>query len=183
MKFIVALLAVVFVIAATPTEIAPQVAVDGFHVDPTVSATDECVEAAVQDARSYGGNLYVVVLADEPDGGATAFSAGLLQLVGEDATVFTVAPSSVDYADSQEFWTVEALDQALAASKQVASDNDVVRTFVNNLTVGDEVCANSSTEGKSGWAYLVMFVIIGGGILFLTGRSIVNTRRKRIDSR
>jgi hypothetical protein len=182
MRFVVAAFAVVFVVAATPAETAPDVATDGFHVDPTVSATDECVEAAVLDARADGGTLFVVVLAEEPAGGATAFAAGLLELVGDRATVFAVAPATVDYADSQEFWSVEELDQALAASKRVASDNDVVRTFVNNLTGGDAVCANSSTEGKSGWANLVMLVIIVGGVIFLVGRSVVTSRRKRVES-
>jgi hypothetical protein len=179
MRYVAGALAIIFVVAATPADIAPEVTTDGFHVDPTVSATDECVEAAIQDARADGGSLYVVVLADEPEGGASEFSAGLLELVGQEATIFTVAPSSVDYADSQGFWTVDELDEALAASKQVASDNDVVRTFVNNLVGGDAVCANSSTEGKSGWAYIVMLVIIFGGIIYLATQSIVKSRRRR----
>ena len=179
MKHIAGALAIIFMVAATPVDIAPEVTTDGFHVDPTVSATDECVEAAVQDARADGGNLYIVVLADEPDGGATEFSAGLVALLAQGATVFTVAPQSVDYADSQGAWTVEELDQAVEASKRVASDNDVVRTFVNTLTGTDGVCANSSTEGKSGWAYLVMIVMIAGGIIYFATRSILTSRRLR----
>lgn len=179
MKYAAAVLAVLFVVAATPAELAPEVTSDGFHVDPTVSATDECVEGAVGDARADGSRMYIVVLAVEPDGGAAGFSAGMLALIDQEATVFVVAPQTVDYADSQAHWPVDELDDALAASKRVASDNDVVRTFVNRLVDGDAVCANSSTEGKSGWAYLVMLVIIVGGIVFFAGKSIANGMEKR----
>lgn len=178
MRYVAAVFAFLFAIAATPSELAPDVIPDGFHVDPTVSATDECVEVAVADARRAGSELFVIVLAVEPDGGATAFSAGMLEEVGGPATVFVVAPRTVDYADSQAFWTAEELDSALAASKRVASDNDVVRTFVNTLTDGDALCSNSSTEGKSGWAYVAMLVIIGGGMLWFAGRSIARAVRK-----
>jgi len=178
MRFVAAALAALFVIAATPQELSPDVIVDGFHVDPTVSATDECVEVAVQDARADGGNLFVVVLAVEPAGGATRFSADLLDEVGHDATVFVVAPATVDYADSQGHWSVEELDAALAASKRVASDNDVVRTFVNTLIDGDRLCSSSSTAGKSGWASVAMLAVIGGGVIYLAWRSILGGRRE-----
>ncbi len=179
MKYAVAALALMFLVAATPAELASEVTSDGFHVDPTVSATDECVEGAVADARADGSNMYIVVLAVEPEGGASGFSSGLLELVDGEATVFVVAPRTVDLADSQGHWTAQELDDALAASRQVASDNDVVRTFVNTLVDGNALCANSSTAGKSGWAYLVMVVMIAGGIAFFAGKSIADARQKR----
>lgn len=178
MRYVAVAFALFFVVAATPADFAPDVESDGFHVDPTVSATDECVEGAVADARAVGSDMYIIVVAIEPDGGATAFASGMLETLGREATVFTVAPRTVDYADSQGLWTAEELDAALAASKQVASDNDVVRTFVNQLTEGDGVCANSSTDGKSGWAYLVMFAMILGGLIYLIVRSMTRAMRK-----
>ena len=178
MRYVAVAFALFFVVAAGASDFTSEVTSDGFHVDPTVSATDECVEGAVADARSDGSDMYIIVLAIEPDGGATAFSSEMLQTLDREATVFTVAPRTVDYADSQGLWTAQELDAALAASKQVASDNDVVRTFVNELTDGDGVCANSSTDGKSGWAYLVMFAMILGGLIYLIFRSMTRALRK-----
>ena len=179
MRYVAAAFAVFFVVAATPADFAPDVSSDGYHVDPTVSATDECVEGTVGDARAAGSDMYIIVLAIEPDGGATAFSSGMLETLDREATVFTVAPRTVDYASSEDVWTTEQLDTALAASKQVASDNDVVRTFVNELTDGDGVCSNASTEGKSGWAYVVMFAMIFGGLIYLIVRSMSRAMRKQ----
>ncbi|MCB1247632.1 MAG: hypothetical protein KDB69_10225, partial [Acidimicrobiia bacterium] len=157
--------------AADP-EVTADLETVGYHVDAQVSATDACVAGAVSDARTAGGNLLVAVLADEPDGGASAFSAATLAEVGTPATVLVVAPSTVDYADDAGFWTQTELDEALDEAKHVASDNDVVRTFANTLVGTDTVCSNSSVDGKSGWAFIVMFVVIGGGIIYLVARSV-----------
>ncbi|MEZ5174831.1 MAG: hypothetical protein R2823_01310 [Acidimicrobiia bacterium] len=173
-----ALVALVFVVAATPSDLVDAVGSNGFHVDSGTSATDQCVSASVSDARNAGGNLYVVVLADEPSGGATTFSGGMLTELGTVGTVFTVAPETVGYEDNEGFWSGTQLDAAVAEALTVASDNDVVRTFVNTLTGEDAVCSNQSVEGKSGWAWLVVMIIVVAGIIFLVWRSVRHGKKR-----
>ncbi len=180
-KYLAAVLAVLFVVAATPSDIVAEVAADGFYVDSGTSATDACVSASVADARNAGGNLYVVVLVDEPSGGATTFSGGMLTSLGTTGTVFTVAPETVGYEENEAFWSTDQLNAAVDESLTVASDNDVVRTFVNTLTGESGTCSNQSTEGKSGWAWIVVFIIIIGGIGFLIWRSARSGKQKRIE--
>ncbi|MCZ7531928.1 MAG: hypothetical protein M5U23_00715 [Acidimicrobiia bacterium] len=178
-KYVAALFAVLFVVAATPSDLVAEVATDGFHVDSGTSATDLCVSASVADARNSGGNLYVVVLVDEPSGGAKAFSGGMLTALDTTGTVFTVAPETVDYEENEGFWSTDQLNAAVDVSRTAASDNDVVRTFVNTLTGESGICSNQSIEGKSGWAWIVVFIIIIGGIGFLIWQSIWSNKRNQ----
>jgi hypothetical protein len=178
LRYVVAAAATVFVVAAGSTEIAGDLAASGYYVDSGVSATDVCVSESVDDARNSGGTLYVAVLADEPTGGAAQFSRDMLAALDGDGTVFIVAPKSLDYADSEEFWTADELDRALAEANTVASDNDVVRTFVNELAGLDGVCAGVSLDGRSGWAYLVMMVMIVVGVGYFAVASIARARRR-----
>ncbi|KAA3635265.1 MAG: hypothetical protein DWP92_11365, partial [Armatimonadetes bacterium] len=178
--YAIAVLAVLFVVAATPSDLVAEVAADGFHVDSGTSATDLCVSASVADARNAGGNLYIVVLVDEPSGGATTFSGGMLTALDTIGTVFTVAPETVGFEDNEGFWSADQLNHAVDESLTVASDNDVVRTFVNTLTGGNAKCSNQSTEGKSGWAWIVVFIIIIGGIGYLIWRSVRSGKQQQI---
>lgn len=179
MKYLIAVVACILVVSAASNEIITDLETVGYHVDSGVSATDQCVSDAVADARESGGTLYIVVLVDEPVGGATAFASDTLVALGGQGTVFTVAPQSVDYASSDSVWTEEALDAALAEANTVASDNDVVRTFVNTLTGTTGLCANVSLRGRSGWGFLVMIVMIVAGAGYFTFRSLSASRRRK----
>jgi len=170
---LVGVLGLVFAMAVTPNDLVSEVAVNGFHVDRGTSATDACVSGSVADARNAGSNFHLVVLAEEPSGGATTFSGGMLTALGVEGTVVTISPETVGYEENEGFWSSEELDAAVDASLTVASDNDVARTFVNTLTGQNVKCSNQSVDGKSGWAWIVVFIIIIGGIGFL----IWNTAR------
>ncbi len=172
------MLALVLATAATPADVVDDVAVNGYHVDSRTSATDECVSGAVADARNSGANLYIVVLVEEPNGGATTFSGALLTQLDTVGTVFTVAPETVGFEDNEGRWSADELNAAVDESLTVASDNDVVRTFVNTLTGLDSMCSNSSTEGKSGWAWMIVMVMIVGAVIFFIVRSVRQSASK-----
>jgi hypothetical protein len=179
MKYLVALFSLVFVVAAAPSDIASEVATTGFHVDSGTSATEICVSESVADARFSGGNLSIIVLVDEPAGGATAFAGALLAELDVFGTVLVVAPDTVGYEEDESFWSTEDLDAAVAKSLTVASDNDVVRTFVNTLTGGSGTCSSASVAGKSSWGPIAFFLIVIGGVGFLIWRSVRSARGRR----
>lgn len=177
----VGVLGLVFAMAVTPNDLVSEVAVNGFHVDAKTSATDACVSGSVADARNAGSNFYLVVLAEEPSGGATTFSGGMLTALGVDGTVLTIAPETVGYEENEGFWSPDELEAALDASLTVASDNDVARTFVNTLTGQNVKCSNQSVEGKSGWAWIVVFIIILGGVGFLIWNTVRSNRKRGVE--
>ena len=180
-KYVASVLAVLFVVAATPSDLVCR----GRHRRFPRGFGDlgnRSVRLGVGRPmpRNAGGNLYVVVLVDEPSGGATTFSGGMLTALDTIGTVFTVAPETVGYEENEGFWSADQLGAAVDESLTVASDNDVVRTFVNTLTGESGTCSNQSTEGKSGWAWIVVFIIIIGGVGFLIWRSVRSSKKNRI---
>lgn len=169
-KYLAVAAAALLAIAASASDLADDLGSIGYHVDRNASATNECVSGAVDDARSAGGNLWVVVLAEEPAGGATAFSRTVLDELNATGTVLVVALESVDYSENEGFWSDTQLDQARDAATTVASDNDVVRTFVNVLTGDDAFCSTTSVAGKSAWGSVAFVLIVVGGIVYLIVR-------------
>ena len=87
-----------------------------------------------------------------------------------------MAPESLGFEEDEAFWSTEELDAALEISDTAASDNDVVRTFVNILTGGSGVCSSASVAGKSSWGPIAFFFIVIGGVGFLIWRSVRSSK-------
>lgn len=164
MKRLLAALAFITLMAATPQEALPGLEANGYFIEPGSAATESVVSDAVSDGRSDGGRLYIVVLAEEPPGGATTFSDSTLDLLG-DGYVVTVAPETVGFAGDGTFWTAEQMNAAVDASLSGGGDDQVVQIFIQNLTGqstggGDE--PGSETSGGLPWGWILL---IGGGAL------------------
>lgn len=177
MRYLIAACAIVFAVAATPAEVAPVVEVQGFYIDPGADATAEVVGRAVSDARSAGSLFYAVVLVDEPASGATTYADGVLdQLPRTEGTVLVVAPETVGWAANNDIWTTEQLNDALDASLDGRSSEDVVVIFVDALV-------NPSSGGSSGlWILLLIIALIGGAIAFFVWRSNKASKRRTADA-
>ena len=70
------------------------------------------LKSLVNVSRVQRGSSRVVVLAEEPPGGATTFSDSTLDLLGV-GYVVTVAPETVGYASDGNGWTQDELDEAV----------------------------------------------------------------------
>jgi hypothetical protein len=159
-RFIVA--ASFLLIAATPGDVAAELEDKGYYIESGSSATEQIVSDAVFEARADGGRLYLVVLAEEPAGGATTFSDSVLDRLGN-GYVVTVAPETVGFAGDGSFWTAEEMNVAIDASLNGNSDDQVIELFVAELTdtgaptTGDGEGAAGS--GLSGWVWMLMLGI------------------------
>lgn len=162
-------------LAATPAEVAPELASDGFFIEDGSDADPVVVGDAVAEARFAGGRLSIVVLAEEPPGGATTFSDAVSDLLGS-GTVLTVAPETIGFASQGDIWTLDQLNEATDAALEGGSDTEVVADFVATLTgipVGGESPASS---GGSIWPFLLILLAIVAVVGFFVWRS--STRRK-----
>lgn len=165
MKRVLAVLAALVLIAATPEEVLPGLEADGYYIEPGSNATDQVVSDAVFEGRADGGRLYIVVLAEEPPGGATTFSDSTLDLLGQ-GYVLTVAPQTVGYAGDGSFWTADQMNDAVDASLDGGSDDEVVELFVSDLTGASIGGGDTGDEGASGGGFSMWWVLLiaGGGL-------------------
>lgn len=168
---VVSVLAAAMLVAqASPAEVAPVVAAQGYYIEPGADATDEVVGRAVSDARSSGSRFYAVVLAVEPPSGATFYADSILdRLPNQEGTVLVVAPATVGWAKNlDDTWSDAELNAALEASLDGATSNDVVTIFVGEL-VGTS--STTSGGGNGLWIFLGLVLVIGGVIAFFVWRS------------
>jgi hypothetical protein len=135
LKPLVAGTAILFVMAATPSEVAPIVNVQGYFIEEGSGATDASISRSVSDARTAGGALSVVVLAEEPPGGATTYSGAVLtELAVSSGTVFTVAPETIGVESVDDIWSIEEIDVALDLALEGGTADEIVSLFVEGLT-------------------------------------------------
>jgi hypothetical protein len=163
MKRILLVVAAVAMLAASPGEVVSELEEQGFYIESGSTASSEVVGDAVADAGFSGGRLYVVVLSEEPTSGAIFFADAVLDDLGA-GTILTVAPESVGYASDNNTWSENELDEAVDASLDGTSDDDVVVRFVESLTgpaVGGGGSGSGDQEG-SGGGLIWLLVFIGG---------------------
>jgi uncharacterized membrane protein YgcG len=162
MKRVLLALAAVVLIAATPQEVLPELDASGFYIEDGSSASEQVVSDAVSDGRSDGGRLYIVVLADEPPGGATTFSDSTLDLLDDDGYVVTVAPETVGFAGDGTFWTADEMNDAIDASLGGGSDDEVVQLFIGTLVGGS---AGGGEAGSGGGVPILWLLLLGAGAI------------------
>jgi hypothetical protein len=164
-RFIIAVS--LLLLAASTDEVVPELQANGYYIEAGSTASEQVVSDAVFEGRSDGGRLYLVVLSEEPSGGATTFSDSILDQLGA-GYVVTVAPETVGFAGDGSFWSAEEMNAAVDASLDGANDDQVVELFITDLT-GTGVVPSPDGEqsagegGGFGWIWLV--VIVGGALL------------------
>jgi hypothetical protein len=190
MKRIALALAALVLMAASPQEALPELEATGYYIEGGSNASEQVVSDAVFEGRADGGRLYIVVLSDEPPGGAPTFSDSILDLLDGDGYVLTVAPETVGWAGDGSFWTAEEMDAATDASLTAGSDDEVVQQFVFTLTGqsaggGGEPGTDQGGSETSGGFSFVWVLLIGGAIVavwvFGSRRSRQSQLQKRLE--
>jgi hypothetical protein len=164
MKRLLVAVAALVLIAATPEDVLPGLEANGYYIESGSTATEQVVSDAVFEGRSDGGRLYIVVLADEPPGGATTFSDSTLDLLDSDGYVVTVGPETVGFAGDGSFWTAGEMNAAIDASLDGSTDDEVIQIFVGALT--DVTPGGGEAPASSGGGISIVWIlVIGGGLV------------------
>ena len=174
--------AALLLIAATPDDVVPSLQANGYYIESGSNASEQVVSEAVFNGRAAGGRLYIVVLAEEPPGGATTFADSTLdQLV--DGYVLVVAPETVGYSGDGTAWTAAEMNAAVDASLGGESDDEVVDLFVGTLTqdsipapTGQPPADAPSGGGVSILWLAVIGVVVVGVFVYASNRG--KTRRE-----
>lgn len=162
--------------AATPAEAAASARDTGIYIEPGVDADPEAVSAAVSRAGNAGVRLFVVLLADDPSGGATTFADAVLDRIGS-GTVLVLSETS-EGAASTDF-DREALERALDAGYEAGGgDAGYADAFGASLAGIDD----GGGGGGAGW--IVFLAVVGGFVLLVVwavrrGRTSAAAARER----
>ncbi len=157
--------------AQTPDEVASEVADRGYWIDPSLPADEDDISAAVAAAGNAGVRLFVVLLDEDPAGGATTFADAVLDRIG-DGTVLVLSDSaegmvSLDFDRDQ---IEAALDAGYDAG---GGDVGYVNAVIGSLTGtpvdpgnGDGTGGEAS-GGGSKTGLIVLLVVMGGLVLLV----------------
>ena len=162
-------------LAVSPVEVAPVVERQGFYIEPGAPVSSSAVEEALEEARFDGGDLHIVVLADEPTGGAPVFADVVLTQLPVGGTVLVVAPETIGWSSDSSVYTQDQLNDATNGALNGSSDTEVVQLFVSELTGEPVGGTSSSSSGGGGWILLLVVV----GLIAVVGFVVWRSSRKQ----
>jgi hypothetical protein len=147
-------------LAQSPEEVAPVVADRGYFVGPGLSVDEGRISAAVSRAGNAGLRLMVVILDQDPSGGATTFANAVLDRTG-DGTVLVLSQTQAGM-ESLELDQAR-LDRALDAVAGADSDETAVEAAVETLVAGSG--GGGTSGGGSSLGLILLVAIIGALVL------------------
>ena len=175
--------------AATPDEVADAVRDQGFFIDDGLPADPAAISAQVARAGNGGFRFWVVLLDEDPSGGAITFADAVLDRLG-DGTVLVLSGGGEGMASSVlDQPTMEgALDAGFSAG---GGDIGFVTEVVDQL-VGAPVGAGttiasggSSSSGGGGGGFIILLVVVAGLVLvvwFVMRRSKKSGERRSAEA-
>jgi hypothetical protein len=157
-------------VAQTPDQVATEVADRGYWIDPALPADDARISAAVAAAGNAGVRLFVVLLDEDPAGGATTFADAVLDRIG-DGTVLVLSGTSEGMVSLN--FDQDQIEAALDAGYGAGGgDVGYVNAVVASLTgtsvdSGDGTDGGEATGGGSKTGLIVLLVVVGGLVLLV----------------
>ncbi len=168
---------------ASPDEAAAAAADQGYYIEAGVGADEARISDAVRRVRDAGDELFVILLFDDPAGGATTFAGAVLDRLGS-GTVLVLSESQ--YGMETTEFSPSAVTEALArGNASDGSDADFTDAVVASLYAGaapaSTVSGSDSSFSPDGGSKTGLFIMLGfiGLLVFLVWWAI---RRQRTSS-
>lgn len=190
---LLALVGVVAVACGSPDEHVGRVVEErGAYAADGASLTQGEVEAIHRNVRNAGGLLGVVVLADEPAGGATAYAEEVLNLAPSVDDVIVVTPQEFG-AVSAVVPTIDAALVAASAGFERGGDAGLVAAYASiryDATLdGADVIAGADgdiatppTPPSTLWVvgFILLVLLVSGGIAVLMLRGFRKAKDEEV---
>ena len=175
--------------AATPDEVADTVRDQGFFIDDGLPADPAAISAQVARAGNGGLRFWVVLLDEDPSGGAITFADAVLDRLG-DGTVLVLSGGGEGMASSVlDQPTMEgALDAGFSAG---GGDVGFVTEVVDQLVgapvgAGTSIAPGGSSSGEGGGGgFVILLVIVAALVLivwFVVRRSKKSGERRSAEA-
>lgn len=185
-------------LAAEPLDVAQDLAEQGYSLESGVDIDGAEARELVSAARRAGSAFFLVVLSEDPNGGATFFAEQVLGIllandVTPGGTVAVVTPTEIGYVAQDDIYDSTDLDAAADFANDVGGDDLRYTTaFVQGLgvDVGAQVTTtvpgSSSTGGGGGGSGFIVFLVIVGviglGVWWLARRSRKQQSARSVDA-
>jgi hypothetical protein len=151
--------------AQTPDEVVGQGRDRGYWIDPALSVDEARISAAVARAGNAGVRLFVVVLDEDPPGGATTFADAVLDRIGDGSVlVLSAAGEGMASLGFDQAAVEQALDAGFAAGGGDAGYVDAVVAALT-ATPADTGEGDAGGGGGSKTGLIVLLVVVGGLVL------------------
>jgi len=169
--------------AQDPGTVADEIRDDGVYVDAGLPMSEPEVGEYVSIVRSEGEELSIVLLFDEPVGGATTYADAVFNRLGT-GVVLVIAAESDGYSGTlEEYGDIEFQEALEVAADRAESDTEFLDIFVAELTGLTTASSGAGSGGQTGsgatpttvspavddsgggFGFLFWLLIIGGGIL------------------
>jgi hypothetical protein len=183
MKRCAALLATLLLLVSAPAlaaptvdEVADAVVDSGFFIDEGLPATAASISASVSRARNAGFRFSVVLLFDDPGGGAVTFGDAVLARTGGPATVLVISETQQGLATDEEF-EQDTLEAALAYADGRSSDDEGFVSAVVDYLIDPSI----GSSGGGGGGFTLLLVLAAVVLLVIWGirrASKANTRKR-----
>ena len=175
--------------AQTTDQIVDRAVRDGLYVDPGIGAASYTTQLSNQVARAGNAGLrfVVVLLDDDPTGGATTFGDAVLDELSGGGTVLVLSGSQEALVSDVfgEATRARALDEGFEAAGNASgppgtADLAYVTAVVDVLT-GSSGGGDAADADGGGGGFIVLLVVLGviGLVVFL----IVRSQRKNSERR
>ena len=142
-------------LAQTPDEAAAVARDQGYFIEDGLGVSESSISGAVTRAGNEGIRFFVVILDDNPAGGAPTFAGAVLDRLGSGTVI--VLSASQEGMESTEF-SGSKLEEALDAGFEAGGgDVGFVDTVVGVLTG----TAPASSGGSSTGLFIMLGIIVG----------------------
>jgi hypothetical protein len=155
----------------SPSEVAAEARDRGFFVEDGVSVDESRISDAVARAGTQGIRFYVVILDEDPSGGAGTFAGAVLDRIGSGTVL--VLSASEEGMESTRF-SGSTLERALDAGFEAGGgDEGYLSGVVDSLTgaVGGTTDTPGSGEasdgGGSNTGLFILLAMVGGLVLLV----------------
>lgn len=164
--FLLSLLVAAPALAQDADTVAAELEQFGLYVDPGLNRDISDLSEDVARARNAGYQFYVVLLDDDPIGGATTFADSLLNRLGV-GTVLVLSASDEGMVSNEisQDEIEDALDRGFEGSAS-GGDEGYVSGVVDSLT-GTETPIEPVSSSGSGSGLLILVAVVGGLVLLV----------------
>jgi len=167
---------------ASPAEAAAAANDAGYYIEAGLNVDESRISDTVRRVRDGGFEFHVVLLLDNPAGGATTFAGAVLDRL-DSGTVLVLSADQIGM-ESTEFSSSVVADALSRANDDAGSDAEFTELVVEALYPGVFSSSTSSSSSSGGGSSTGLFIMLGviGLLVLLVWWAIRRQKKSSVQS-